>query len=221
MAEEKRTKFCVNCGAEIDASAKICPRCGVEQPIIPQKISKLWWILPLFFGLIGGLIAWLVNKERNPKTAKNILIFGIVWSVLWVIIVPILMGSIVTVSLGEARSKARDARRMADIRMIQTAMEMEYESSKEEKYPLITVDAYGRLTVTQLGHSLSTLPKDPGGGKVSKCNDIEGTPYHAIENSTDRTKYCIWACLENGKFFAASPKGTETLDRAPVNLSCW
>lgn len=27
---EKRTKFCVNCGAEIDARAEICPKCGVR-----------------------------------------------------------------------------------------------------------------------------------------------------------------------------------------------
>lgn len=27
---ERKTKFCVNCGAEIDARAEICPKCGVR-----------------------------------------------------------------------------------------------------------------------------------------------------------------------------------------------
>jgi hypothetical protein len=219
MPEEKKTKFCTNCGAEIDIKAKICPKCGVEQPIIPQKISKAWWVVPLFLGILGGIIAWLANKERNPKTARNLLIFGIVWAIFWVIIVPIfLMGGIVMVSLGGARSKARDARRMSDIRIISTSMEIAYDFEKRE-YPLTPTDTYGRLTITQINGNL--LPKDPGGGKVLNCNDTKDTPYHAIDNSADRSKYCIWACLENGKFFAVSPKGANTLDRPPTDLNCW
>ena len=27
---DRKTKFCINCGAEIDARAEICPRCGVR-----------------------------------------------------------------------------------------------------------------------------------------------------------------------------------------------
>jgi hypothetical protein len=218
MAEEKKTKFCVNCGAEIDARAKICPKCGVEQPITPQKISKLWWLVPLFLGILGGIIAWLVNKERNPKAAKKLLIFGIVWAIFWIIIYILLLFLTMTLALGKARGTARDAKRMADIRSIQNALEMEYNLEKEE-YPLISVDAYGRLTISQIG--VYSLPKDPGGGKVLNCNDKKDTPYHAISNSMDRKKYCIWACLENGKFFAASPKGTKTLDRPPTDLNCW
>jgi len=38
---EKRTKFCVNCGSEIDARAEICPNCGVRvappPPAMPNQ----------------------------------------------------------------------------------------------------------------------------------------------------------------------------------------
>jgi TM2 domain-containing membrane protein YozV len=37
---ERRTKFCVNCGAKIDVRAEICPKCGVRvapPPIPPRK----------------------------------------------------------------------------------------------------------------------------------------------------------------------------------------
>jgi TM2 domain-containing membrane protein YozV len=29
-SNQRRTKFCVNCGAEIDEKAEICPKCGVR-----------------------------------------------------------------------------------------------------------------------------------------------------------------------------------------------
>jgi TM2 domain-containing membrane protein YozV len=38
---ERKTKFCVNCGAKIDARAEICPKCGVRvaPPPTPQKVE--------------------------------------------------------------------------------------------------------------------------------------------------------------------------------------
>jgi len=30
QSDVRKTKFCVNCGAEIDAKAEICPKCGVR-----------------------------------------------------------------------------------------------------------------------------------------------------------------------------------------------
>jgi hypothetical protein len=36
---ERRTKFCTNCGAEIDINAEFCPKCGVRVvPISDQKV---------------------------------------------------------------------------------------------------------------------------------------------------------------------------------------
>ncbi len=85
MTEEKNTKFCSNCGAEIDIKAKICPKCGVEQPIIPEKVSNWWYVFSFFLGIIGGLIAWAVNKDRNPKKAIRFLIVGLVLPIILVI----------------------------------------------------------------------------------------------------------------------------------------
>lgn len=86
MSEGKKTKFCSNCGAEIDIKAKICPKCGVEQPVIPEKVSNWWYICPIFLGIIGGLVAWVFNKDRNPKKAKHFLVVGIVVFVIWFLI---------------------------------------------------------------------------------------------------------------------------------------
>jgi TM2 domain-containing membrane protein YozV len=38
----EKGKYCVHCGAPIDARAEICPRCGVRQPSFrrPGKLSR-------------------------------------------------------------------------------------------------------------------------------------------------------------------------------------
>jgi len=80
MTEAKK-RYCSNCGAEIDPKARICPKCGVEQAPLVEKVSDAWYLAPFFLGIIGGLIAWLANKDRDPRKARNFLIFGLVWSV--------------------------------------------------------------------------------------------------------------------------------------------
>ena len=79
---ERKTKYCSNCGEEIDARAKICVKCGVEQAPLVEKVSSIWYLFPFFFMIIGGVIAWAVNKDRDPKKARNFLIFGAIWSVI-------------------------------------------------------------------------------------------------------------------------------------------
>jgi hypothetical protein len=52
-------------------------------PAQSNAINGAWWLMPIFLGFIGGLIAWAVNKEKNEGTAKTMLIVGIVMSVVW------------------------------------------------------------------------------------------------------------------------------------------
>ncbi|MBI3841091.1 MAG: zinc-ribbon domain-containing protein [Thaumarchaeota archaeon] len=81
--------FCPNCGKEVSPQAVTCPNCGhpLKQTQPPaEQISAWWWLLPLFFSWIGGIIAYFVLKDRNQRTATNMLIFGIVWTIAGVII---------------------------------------------------------------------------------------------------------------------------------------
>lgn len=39
--------------------------------------SKAWYILPIFIGIIGGIIAYFAVKTDDPKLGKNYLIVGI------------------------------------------------------------------------------------------------------------------------------------------------
>ena len=79
--------FCPNCGKEVSPQAISCPNCGhpLKQaspaPEPMERISGWWWLLPIFLSWLGGLIAYLVLKDRNRKTATYMLIFGIVWTI--------------------------------------------------------------------------------------------------------------------------------------------
>ncbi|HUU48306.1 MAG TPA: hypothetical protein VMW55_05945 [Nitrosopumilaceae archaeon] len=49
----------------------------------PEKSrSNFWFLLPIFIGLIGGIIAYFVLRQDDPKKAKNCLYLGIVLSII-------------------------------------------------------------------------------------------------------------------------------------------
>lgn len=39
--------------------------------------SNWWFLLPIFMGIIGGVIAYFVLKHDDPRKAKNCLYLGI------------------------------------------------------------------------------------------------------------------------------------------------
>jgi predicted nucleic acid-binding Zn ribbon protein len=84
--------FCPNCGKEIQADATFCSNCGHNLKQVAQKVSKLWWLLPIFFTIIGGILAYVANRERNSKTARTMLILGIV-------LVPVFVISIFAIAI--------------------------------------------------------------------------------------------------------------------------
>ena len=56
--------------------------------------SSLWFLLPVVFNILGGIIAYFVIKEDDPKKAKNCLYLGLILAAIPVIliVVPILIG---------------------------------------------------------------------------------------------------------------------------------
>jgi uncharacterized membrane protein YeaQ/YmgE (transglycosylase-associated protein family) len=53
----------------------------------PEKSrSNLWFLLPIFLGLIGGIIAFFVLRHDDPKKAKNCLYLGIVLAIIGLMI---------------------------------------------------------------------------------------------------------------------------------------
>lgn len=57
------------------------------EPRPTRPVSGAWWLLPILLGWLGGFIAWIVNKENDPKTARAMLFVGIAISVIGVLLV--------------------------------------------------------------------------------------------------------------------------------------
>jgi len=115
-----------------------------------------------------------------------------------------LLASIVLVSLGGARKKARDARRQADIRQIATAMEMAY--SDNEAYPAKATFPFDNATLVKY---MPAAPKDPS----------TSVYYGWISNVSAAQQYCAYAVLENETaWIAASEAGVIKRTTAPTGL---
>ena len=84
-----------------------------------------------------------------------------------------LLSSVVVIGLGGARSKARDARRIADIRSIQSALEVDYTAVDGYSADLVSLPA-------------STPLEDPQGGNY--IYELVGTQ-----------GYKLGICLENAE----------------------
>ena len=52
----------------------------------PEKSrSNAWFLLPIFFGVIGGIIAFFILRQDDPHKAKNCLYLGIIFMVIGII----------------------------------------------------------------------------------------------------------------------------------------
>ena len=56
---------------------------------IARRRSDLWYILPIFGGLIGGLIAWFAVKYDDPRKGRNCLILGIILTAIPIVLISI------------------------------------------------------------------------------------------------------------------------------------
>ena len=53
----------------------------------PEKPrSNAWFLLPILFGMIGGIIAFFILRRDDPRKARNCLYIGIVFMVIGIIL---------------------------------------------------------------------------------------------------------------------------------------
>lgn len=95
--------FCTNCGFNIiEEPSNFCPKCGTHtttvtektetsdyvsrgSSIVPPARSNWWYLLPIFFSVIGGVIAYFILRKDSPKLAMNCFIVGLILTVIGVI----------------------------------------------------------------------------------------------------------------------------------------
>jgi len=53
----------------------------------PEKSkSNAWFLLPIFFGIIGGIIAFFILRQDDPQKARNCVYLGIVFMIFGIIL---------------------------------------------------------------------------------------------------------------------------------------
>ena len=69
---------------------------------LKQNRSDFWYILPIFGGIIGGIISWFAIKYDDPRKARNCLLLGIVLTAIPTIFmtIPLLIFSTAEFSMG-------------------------------------------------------------------------------------------------------------------------
>jgi hypothetical protein len=55
-------------------------RPNVRSEASSQPVPAIWWLLPILFGTIGGIIAWALTRGRDPRMARNMLVTGVALS---------------------------------------------------------------------------------------------------------------------------------------------
>ena len=100
-----------------------------------------------------------------------------------------ILASIVLASLNTARMKSRDARRLADIKQIQIALELYFDANSSSYPPTGTGTGQGLGALTT-GGFMSTVPKDPIGAR--------SYAYELCVPSTGAKYYHVGASLEDG-----------------------
>ncbi|PKL72501.1 hypothetical protein CVV26_01270 [Candidatus Kuenenbacteria bacterium HGW-Kuenenbacteria-1] len=125
-----------------------------------------------------------------------------------VIAIIALLSTIAIVSLGNARQKARDAKRIADIKQMQTALELEYTNTgngyKVNETPTI-IDAIGTSMTTV---PLAPNPADTGNGVCTTKNNS----YLYVSTSADGSALCTTAPCEGFMLQFCTYEATGTIN---------
>jgi hypothetical protein len=62
--------------------------------------SSMWYLLPIFVGMIGGIIGYLIIRKDDPQKAKNCIYIGIVMMIIGIFFNILLLGTDVVTNPG-------------------------------------------------------------------------------------------------------------------------
>ncbi len=102
-----------------------------------------------------------------------------------------LLSTLAVVALNNARMKSRDAKRVSDIKQIQTALELYYNDANA--YPADTM-VVPNANIASLGVTyMSSVPSNPSPVADGPCTATTGTYTYTV--GTNNTTYTLSYCL--------------------------
>jgi hypothetical protein len=63
---------------------------------LSTKPTGLWYLVPFFFGIIGGIVAYVGTKDEDKGMADSLLVFGIIWTIILIVAYFAMMASILS-----------------------------------------------------------------------------------------------------------------------------
>ena len=119
-----------------------------------------------------------MNKQKGFTLIELLVVIAIIG----------LLSTLAVVALNNARQKSRDAKRVSDIKQVQTALELYYNDANS--YP--TTLTFSTGTVAYSGTTyMSVLPSNPAPRNDGSCPNIE----YAYAYDTSGSSYHITYCL--------------------------
>ena len=123
------------------------------------------------------------------------------------------LASIVLASLNSARRKSRDARRIADVKQIQLALELYFDSN----------NGYPDDTASLATQYIPAVPADPLGGVYSYCVASGSTSYHigaGLEEDTNPALDNDRDAGETGDVICSSGEFNGTRETNDTDAAC-
>ena len=115
-----------------------------------------------------------------------------------------LLSTLSLVALNSARQKSRDAKRVADVRQMQTALELYFNANNS--YPATDDVESGGALASSTDIYMSIIPTAPKPAD-GNCDDTENTYTYTRDNESSYTiSYCLGA--ETGEIAAGVRKAT-------------
>lgn len=145
-----------------------------------------------------------------PKyTISNLKGFTLIEILISVTLVSILAGLLISViNPAGLRAKARDSQRKADLKQIQTALELYFADNRQYPFSSPTCGAVCQWrqvngsnpleTALETGQYINKVPLDPklAGTNNGPCNNIESNRYNYL-TSADGSQYILTSIMEN------------------------
>jgi prepilin-type N-terminal cleavage/methylation domain-containing protein len=150
---------------------------------------------------------------KTPNYQQNKKGFTLI-ELLVVIAIIGLLSTMSVLALNQARARARDAKRISDVKQIQTALELYY--NEEGQYPVATlVDPGDAITSTAGNVYLASVPTPPSPVDGGSCPSVQ-PKYTYTKQTTSGTggsytiNYCLGATINTvpgNALQTASPAG--------------